>query len=274
MDPLHPLRPLRYRAIWLSDLHLGSKTSKSEFLLDFLKTVDSEYLYLVGDIIDLWSIRRNGLYWPQSHNDVVRTLLDKARRGVKLIYVPGNHDDPLRDYHNATFGNVKVVRRHIHTTASGKRLLVLHGDEFDAVIQCSRLAKRCGSVGYDFLLWTNRWVNHLRRLLGFPYWSLATYLKTRVSKAARHIRHYEQAARKEARRQGADGIVCGHIHHPEMSLRDGVLYCNDGDWVENCTALVEDHRGVLHLLHWADEREMLKSECVPQADARPGERAA
>lgn len=252
-------QPLRFRSIWISDLHLGAKACKAEFVLDFLKTTESDYLYLVGDIIDLWSIHRAGLYWPQSHHDVVRAILGKARRGTEIIYVPGNHDDPLRDYHGLSFGNVIVRRQPVHTTAAGKTLLVLHGDEFDAAVQCSRLAKLCGSHGYEWLLWLNQWVNRVRRRFGFPYWSLAAYLKSRVSKAARHMRAFESAVLQEARRQGVDGVVCGHIHHAEMFTQDGVTYCNDGDWVESCTALAEDDRGALHLLHWADRKQTVKS---------------
>ncbi len=274
MSPIHPMRPLRYRAIWISDLHLGSKACKAEFVLDFLKSTESEFLYLVGDIVDFWSIDRAGLHWPQAHNDVIRTILGKAKRGTQVVYVPGNHDDPVRDYHGSAFGNVVVRCQHLHVTADGKRLLIIHGDQFDAIIQCSRLAKICGSYAYDLLLWTNRWVNRARRRLGFPYWSLAAYLKVRLSKATRHMRAFEDAVTQEARRQGVDGVVCGHIHRAEIRRHDGILYCNDGDWVESCTALAEDFRGRLHLLHWSDRKQTVKSSACGVAQSDTGNLAA
>lgn len=256
MPSSHPLHPHRYRALWISDLHLGSKDCKADFLLDFLRTVATEQLYLVGDIVDIQSIQRNGLYWPQSHNDVIRAVLDKAQRGTRVVYIPGNHDWMLRE-HQASFGKITLARRHVHATATGKRLLVVHGDEFDAVIRCSRLGKLFGSLGYDFLLWCNRWLNRGRQLVGLPYWSLAAYLKIRVSQANRHIAHFEAAAVREARRLALDGVVCGHIHRANLAVHEGILYCNDGDWVESCTALAEDRHGELHLLHWTDHAQRL-----------------
>lgn len=259
MSPVYRMRPLRYRAIWISDVHLGSRECKIDFLLDFLKSTESEYLYLVGDIIDLWSIKKRGPFWPQRHNNAIRAVLGKAKHGTKVVYVPGNHDEPLRDYDQMIFGNVEVRAEYVHTTADGRRLLLMHGDEFDGVIKCGRLTKYFGTRVYDLLLRVNRLVNHLRRRLGFPYWSLAAYLKHRVGNAVRHIRTFEQAVAHEARRRGVDGLVCGHIHHAQMAELDGVLYCNDGDWVESCTALVETHEGQLHLVHWADQKHTIKT---------------
>ena len=271
MSPIHRMHPLKYRSIFISDVHLGSKDCKAEFLLDFLKSTESEYLYLVGDIVDLWAMSRS-LYWPQAHNNVIRTILGKAKHGTKVIYVPGNHDDPLRDYSGMIFGNVAVHREHIHTTADGRRLLLMHGDEFDAAVKCGRLAHWIGDRGYDFLLQLNRVVNHLRRRLGLPYWSLATYMKRRIKGAARHIRNFEEAVAHEVHRRGVDGLVCGHIHHAEMDNINGALYCNDGDWVENCTALVEEHGGQLHLVHWADAQVTVKS--MPQTTPVPASKVA
>lgn len=269
MDPVHRPPPLRYRTIWISDLHLGSKACKADFLLDFLRNTRCERLYLVGDIIDLWAIQRNGIYWPQSHSDVVRLVHDKARQGTNVVYIPGNHDAALREFDGSTFGGISIQQQDIHLTAVGKRLLVLHGDTFDAAIRCAPLARRCGSYGYDALLWANRAANRIRRTLGLPYWSLAAYTKSKFSKAAQHMRDYELAAIGAARRQAVDGVVCGHIHRAGLRLHDGILYCNDGDWVESCTALAEDARGSLHRLHWADHKRTVKcSEALvePAAD--------
>ncbi|MGH8771420.1 MAG: UDP-2,3-diacylglucosamine diphosphatase [Burkholderiales bacterium] len=257
------MRPLKYRAIWISDIHLGSKGCKAEFLLDFLKSTESDYLYLVGDIIDLWAMRR-GLYWPQEHNNVIRTVLGKAKRGTRVTYIPGNHDDRFRDYDGMLFGNVAIKRHAIHRTAHNRRLLVLHGDEFDSVIQYSRLVGHAGDYAYRFLLELNRLVNFMRRKLGFPYWSVSAYLKLKVKNAVNVISSFEQAVAFEAARHRVEGLVCGHIHHAEIKRINGVLYCNDGDWVESCTALVERHDGTLEIIHWADEKHSLKLSALEQ----------
>ncbi|ALP52221.1 UDP-2,3-diacylglucosamine hydrolase [Candidatus Tenderia electrophaga] len=257
MSPIHVIRPLKYRAIWISDVHLGSKYSRAEFLLDFLKSTECEYLYLVGDIVDLWAMRK-AVYWPQSRNNVIRSILGKAKRGTKIIYIPGNHDAMVRDFAGARFGEVEIRDHAIHTTVDGKKLLVLHGDEFDSVIRCNGLMSLVGCWGYDVLMWFNRAHNGLRRLLNLPYWSLASYLKQRVKNARDYIERFETIVAREAKRRGVDGLVCGHLHRPELTYIDEVLYCNDGDWVETCTALVERHDGSLQLLHWADEKHTLK----------------
>jgi UDP-2,3-diacylglucosamine pyrophosphatase LpxH len=250
------MRPLRFRTIWISDLHLGSKGCKAESLLDFLKSTESEYLYLVGDIIDIWAMRR-GVYWPQAHYNVIRTVLGKANHGTRVIYIPGNHDDRFRDYVGYTFGNVEVRIRAIHETADGRRLLLLHGDEFDNVIRYSRLIGHLGDRAYAFLLKFNRPVNYVRRRLGLPYWSISAYLKHKVKNSVNIISDFERTVAQEAARSQVDGLVCGHIHHAQIKRINGVLYCNDGDWVESCTALVEAHDGSLHLLHWADGKYSL-----------------
>ncbi len=252
MGSIYRMRPLRFRAIWISDVHLGSKGCKAEYLLDFLKCTESEYLYLLGDIIDIWAMRR-GLYWPQTHNNVVRTVLGKAKHGTKVIYIPGNHDDRFRDYVGTTFGNVELRMRAIHETADGRRLLMLHGDEFDHVIRYSKFIGHLGDRAYTFLLKFNRLVNYVRRKLGLPYWSIAAYLKHKVKNAVNVISDFERTVAQEAACWRVDGLVCGHIHHAQIKWINGVLYCNDGDWVESCTALVEAHDGALHLLHWADD---------------------
>jgi UDP-2,3-diacylglucosamine pyrophosphatase LpxH len=182
--------------------------------------------------------------------------------------VPGNHDELIRDYVGMRFGNIKIKKDFVHVTAAGKRILVMHGDEFDSIIKCSRLAELIGTVSYDVLLYANRIFNHLRRKLGFPYWSLATYLKRRVKNAMQHVHNFEKAAVHEARRHAADGVICGHIHHAEARLIDDVLYCNTGDWVENCTALVEQQDGRIELIHWSDQsRECIKALLPDQCEA-------
>jgi UDP-2,3-diacylglucosamine pyrophosphatase LpxH len=245
----------RYRSIWISDVHLGTRGCKAEFLLDFLKHNESDYLYLVGDIIDCWRLRRSW-YWHQSHNDVVQKLLRKARKGTRVVYVPGNHDEPLRDYTEMQFGGVMLLEEAIHVTADGRRLLVLHGDKFDGIVQYARWLAILGDRAYNLLLAVNHWYNLWRRRLGYPYWSLSAYLKRRVKDAVRYIDDFESALAEEARRRGLDGVVCGHIHKAEIRRFDSILYCNDGDWVESCTALVEHPDGRLEILAWADLRSL------------------
>lgn len=257
MTSVTEIRPLSYRSICISDVHLGSKDCKADFLLDFLNSTRCETLYLLGDIIDVWSYKRSK-YWRQAHSDVIELILEKARTGTRVIYIPGNHDDMLRNYCGSVFGNVEIHRRFIHELADGRRLMLMHGDEFDHIIQCSRLLSLIGDMGYEFLIKLNRYVNLARRLVGAPYWSLASYLKARVKKAREHISKFEEAVICEAQRYQVDGIVCGHIHHAELNMKDDVLYCNDGDWVENCTSLVETHDGRLEILHWADRQKTMK----------------
>jgi UDP-2,3-diacylglucosamine pyrophosphatase LpxH len=248
-------RPSRYRAIFISDVHLGTRGCKADYLLDFLKHNDCETLYLVGDIFDGWRLKRTW-YWPQAHNDVVQKLLRKVRKGMRLVYVPGNHDEVLRGYPGMHFGGVEVTREAIHETADGRRLLVIHGDEFDGVVKYARWLALLGDWAYVTMLQVNTWFNYLRRKLGFGYWSLSAYLKHRVKNAVQFIGDFESAVVAEARRQGVDGVVCGHIHSAEMRMIDGVLYINDGDWVESCTALVEHMDGRLEILPWAELRAL------------------
>ena len=241
-----------YRTIWISDVHLGTPGCQAYYLLDFLRTHEADTIYLVGDILDGWQLRKSW-YWPQAHNDVIRTILGKAKHGTRVVYIPGNHDNLFRDYDGMVFGNVEIRREAIHETADGRRLLVLHGDEFDSVIKASPLLEAPGNRAYSFVLKLNRHVNLLRRAFGFPYWSIAAYLKHKVKNAVEYIGRFEAAVATEGRRRGVDGVVCGHIHHAEIREIGGILYCNDGDWVESCTALVEDHDGELVVLRWPAE---------------------
>jgi UDP-2,3-diacylglucosamine pyrophosphatase LpxH len=243
--------PRRYRTAFISDIHLGTRGCKAEFLLDFLREIEVEQLYLVGDIIDCWRLRRSW-YWPQTHNDVVQKLLRKARKGTRVVYIPGNHDEPLRDYTDMQFGGVVVVAEAIHTTADGRRLLVLHGDEFDGIVKYARWLALLGDWAYRTMLHLNHWFNLARRTFGYPYWSLSAWLKQRVKDAVKYIDDYERAVAEEARRRGVDGVVCGHIHKAEIRRIGGLLYCNDGDWVESCTALVEHADGRLEILRWTE----------------------
>ena len=239
----------RYRAIFISDLHLGTPGCQANELLAFLKTYSSEYLYLVGDIVDGWQLRRRW-YWPQAHNDVVQKLLRRTRKGCRIVYVPGNHDEFARGFIGHQFGGIEVVEDAVHVTADGRRLWVMHGDYFDGVIQCAKWLAYLGDNLYEFTLKLNRYLNHLRTKFGLPYWSLSAYLKHKVKKAVNFIGDFEAAVAQEARRQGYQGVVCGHIHHAEIRDIQGILYCNDGDWVESRTALVEHLDGRLELLHW------------------------
>jgi UDP-2,3-diacylglucosamine pyrophosphatase LpxH len=261
--PVVPLLPLggedepppqRHRTIWISDIHLGTSGCKAAFLLDFLRWNDSDTLYLVGDIIDGWRLRK-GSSWQQSHNDVVQKLLRKARKGTRVIYVPGNHDEFARDYVDHAFGGIDVVHEAVHRTADGRRLLVTHGDLFDGVVQQARWLALVGDKLYTLILVLNHWFNRLRARLGFGYWSLSQYLKHRAKTAVSFITDFELALVREARRRGFDGVVCGHIHKAEIRMVDGMLYCNDGDWVESLTALVEDHSGQLRIIEWKSIRQ-------------------
>jgi len=253
---------LRFRSVFISDVHLGFKGCSAEYLLDFLDSIETQTLYLVGDIVDVWSLRKT-VYWPQAHSDVLRRILAMAGRGTRVVYVPGNHDEIFRDFAGHVFGNVEIRREAIHVTADGKRLLVTHGDDFDGVLKLSPWLGHLGCSAYAFVLWLNRHVNRLRRRLGFPYWSIAAYLKHKVKNAVSYMHDFEQALACEARRRGVDGMVCGHIHRAGITDIDGVLYCNDGDWVESCTTLTEDDGGQLAILRWTERRELFAHAVQP-----------
>ncbi len=241
---------LRVRTAWISDLHLGTPGCQADALLDFLRHLDCDTLYLVGDIIDGWQLRRQW-YWPQAHNDVVQKLLRKARKGTRVVFVPGNHDEFARKYLGHTFGGVDVVDEAMHVTADGQRLWVTHGDLFDGVVQCAKWLAYLGDWAYETTLKVNRWLNSARARLGLPYWSLSRYAKLKVKRAVSYVGDFEAAVAREARARGADGVVCGHIHHAELRRIDGVLYANDGDWVESLTALVEHADGRLEIVDWS-----------------------
>ncbi len=244
-------RPRVHRTIFLSDIHLGSRGCQADALLDFLRVNEAERIYLVGDIVDCWALRRTW-YWPQTHNDVVQKLLRKARKGTEIIYVPGNHDEVFRDYCGTHFGGVEVMQEALHETADGRTMLVVHGDAFDGIVKYARWLALLGDWSYTWLLRINRGFNRLRRMCGFGYWSLSAYLKFKVKNAVKFIDNYEQAVADEARRRAVDGVICGHIHHAEMTTYDGVRYINTGDWVESCTAVVEDFDGQFTILRWAE----------------------
>jgi len=247
IDPQADEPTLSVRTVWISDLHLGTPGCQAQALLDFLRDVECETLYLVGDIIDGWQLRRSW-YWPQAHNDVVQKLLRKARKGTRVIFIPGNHDEFARKYVAHNFGGVDVMDEAIHVTADGRKLWITHGDLYDGVIQCARWLAIAGDLAYEFTLKVNRWFNRVRAKCGLPYWSLSRYLKHKVKRAVSYINEFENAVAREAKKRGAQGVVCGHIHHAEIREIDGVLYCNDGDWVESLTALVEHHDGRLEII--------------------------
>lgn len=254
-----------FRTIWISDIHLGTSGCQAEYLLDFLKSHESETLYLVGDILDGWQLRK-GWYWPQTHNDVVQKILRKGRKGTRVVFIPGNHDESVRQFIGLSFGDIEVHEDAIHTLANGKRLWVTHGDLFDGVMQHARWLAYVGDNAYSLILKLNRWFNAIRVRLGLPYWSLSQYLKHQVKNAVNFISAFEHVMTEEARRRECDGVVCGHIHKAEIRDINGILYANDGDWVESLTALVEDFEGNIRIIHWHRRIEApLNLKGVPNA---------
>ncbi|MEM1043001.1 MAG: UDP-2,3-diacylglucosamine diphosphatase [Bacteroidota bacterium] len=238
-----------FRTIWISDLHLGTRGCQADAVLDFLRHTDSERLYLVGDLVDGWALRR-GWHWPQAHNDVVQKLLRKARKGTQVVYVPGNHDDFAHHFTGLTFGEIEITRDAFHDTADGRILLVLHGDQFDGAVRLAPWLSHVGARAYEATLALNTGINRARRAFGRPYWSLAGYLKGKTKKAVQYVAGFEEAVARRARERDVDGIVCGHIHKAELRPIGGILYANCGDWVESCTALVEHDDGRLELVRW------------------------
>ena len=245
----HAAQKLHFRSIWISDIHLGTTGCQAGHLLEFLKHTDSHYLYLVGDIIDGWALKRRW-YWHQQHNDIVQKILRKARKGTRVTFIAGNHDEAARQFIGLGFGGITIADESIHVTARGKRLLVLHGDQFDGVVQCAKWLAYVGDYLYELALRLNRGFNWGRRKMGLPYWSLSQYLKHKVKNAVSYISAFEEAVARAARLRGFDGVVCGHIHRPEIREIEGILYCNDGDWVESLCALVETHDGELKIITW------------------------
>ena len=263
--PAHRQR-MHFRTIWISDIHLGTPGCNADLLMDFLKSIECETLYLVGDIIDAWRLRK-GWYWPPRHNDVVRRILKMAKHGTHVVYVPGNHDEVLRDYTGLAFGDVTVAGEVIHETADGRRLLVLHGDQFDSVVLYAKWLAFLGDSAYEFLLKANRVVNFVRRRFGLPYWSLAAHMKKRVKNAVSFISRFEEVVARAAAERHVDGVVCGHIHSAEIRQFGDITYYNDGDWVESCTALVEHVDGRIEIIDWA-ERKRVEAMGAVAAPAR------
>lgn len=262
-----------FRAIWISDVHLGTAGCRADHLLDFLKHNESDYLYLVGDIVDGWQLKKSW-YWKQSHNDVVQKVLRKARKGCQVVYVPGNHDEAARHYAGLDFGGIAIRREAEHITADGKRLLIIHGDEFDGVIQHIKWLAYVGDSLYTAILQLNRGFNWLRKQLDLPYWSLSQYLKHKVKNAVNFISDFEKILAGEARRRAYDGVICGHIHKAEIRDIDGVLYGNSGDWVESLSALVEHADGRLEVVYWttmlSQPEKPPRKKRQPVASAIPG----
>ena len=246
---------LKFRTVWISDTHLGTPGCNAEMLLDFLRSIDCETLYLVGDIVDGWQLRK-GWYWPQAHNEIVRCILKQAKIGTRVVYLPGNHDEAFRDYVGLDFGGIELLPEAIHVTADGRRLLVLHGDQFDGVVLYARWLAYLGDSAYELMLKGNRLVNWVRRRCGMPYWSLAAFLKKRVKTAVQFICSFEEAVVHAAADAKVDGVVCGHIHSAEIREFGDITYYNDGDWVESCTALAEHPDGRMEIIDWAEHKRL------------------
>ena len=242
-------RTQHYRTLFLSDLHLGTRDSQAHLVLDMLRHVNADTIYLVGDIIDGWQMS-GGWYWPQSHNDVIQKLLRKVRRGARMVFVPGNHDEFLRQFFGLSFGGIEIRRNAIHTAADGKRYLITHGDEFDVVVRHSKWLAHLGDWAYTTALFINTYFNRARRTFGLPYWSFSAWAKLKVKNAVSFIGSFENELANEARRRGVDGVICGHIHHPVIREFHGAVYVNIGDFVESCSLVVEHWDGRLEVLHW------------------------
>ena len=268
-------RARSFRTLFISDVHLGTKGCQADRLLDFLRYHDADTIYLVGDIVDGWQLRSSG-YWPQAHNDEVQKLVRQARKGVRIVYVPGNHDEFLRDYYGVHFGGVEVVEHAVHTGADGRRYLVIHGDHFDLVVTQARWLAQLGSRAYDVAIAVNRLFNALRRRFGFPYWSLSQWAKLKVKNAVNYIGEFERTLADEARRHAVDGVICGHIHHAVIHDDFGVRYVNCGDWVESCSVIVEHFDGRLEVMSWTDGMRRLRPSASPvvRGEGRGAEIAA
>ena len=244
---------LRYKTIWLSDIHLGTRDCKAEYLLDFLNHIECESLYLVGDIIDFWKLK-SGWHWLKLHSDVVFAVLKLAQNGTRVIYIPGNHDEILRDYIGNSVQGIEILENDIYQSLNGQSYLVLHGDEYDGVVCNNKWLAYLGTYAYDALLLINRWFNLFRRKCGFPYWSLSAHIKHSVKNAVNFIYQFESVLALEAKKKGVDGIICGHIHHAVIrNIDDTLTYCNTGDWVESCTALTEDLNGKFSIIYWTEQ---------------------
>ena len=265
---------IRVRSIFLSDIHLGTPACQADALLDFLKAYDTEQLFLIGDIVDFWAIRRRGVYWSTEQNTVVQKVLKRARHDVRVIFIPGNHDEALREHVGTSFGNIRVEREYLHTAADGRRYLLIHGDEFDQVTKYHRWLAILGDHAYDLLVRLNRWLSWLRRRLKVPgYWSLSGYAKRRVKTAVSFIFDFEDSVLRHVRERDVDGVICGHIHCAAIRDLDGITYINCGDWVDSCTAIVEHPNGAMELVRWGDDEARIiplprapatvRQACVP-----------
>jgi UDP-2,3-diacylglucosamine pyrophosphatase LpxH len=246
----------RYRSLFLSDVHLGTRGCQAEMLMDFLRWHDAETIFLVGDIVDAWRLK-SSWYWPQAHNDVVQKLLRKARKGSRIVYVPGNHDEFLRDFPGNHFGGIEVIEETVHIAADGKRYLVIHGDTFDVVVRHAKWLAHLGDGAYTTALALNTLLNTVRRRLGLTYWSLSAWAKLKVKNAVSFIGHFEETLAREARRLDCVGVICGHIHHAAQRDLEGIAYLNTGDWVESCTAIVEHWDGRFEIIRWAERPSLI-----------------
>lgn len=247
------------KALFISDVHLGMRTIRVDQLIDFLRVHDAETIYLVGDILDGWRLQKSW-HWPSSYNLLAQKLLEKARKGARIVYLPGNHDEFLRDYLGTHFGDIEIIDRVVHHAADGKRYLVIHGDQFDVVVRHAKWLAHVGDWAYNAALRINILVNWVRRKLGLNYWSLSAWAKHKVKNAVSFIGRYEEALAHEAKETGVDGVICGHIHHADMHDTYGTTYINTGDWVESCTAIVENHDGQFELIQWTDMANKPKQE--------------
>jgi UDP-2,3-diacylglucosamine pyrophosphatase LpxH len=256
--------PTEFRALFLSDVHLGSKAAQADFLLDFLRVHDASQIYLVGDIVDGWRLKR-AWHWPQSHNDVVQKLLRKARKGTKIHYIAGNHDEFLRGFQGTHFGGIEVLDSVVHEAANGRKYLVIHGDQFDVIVNHYRIIAYLGDWAYDAAIRINSVMNGIRRWLGLPYWSFSSWAKYRVKKAVNFISRFQTIVAEEARRIDADGVICGHIHHATIEKLGGIEYMNTGDWVESCTALAEHHDGRFEIIRWQKNTALLQTRYLQPA---------
>lgn len=265
--------PQRVRSIFLSDVHLGTAACQAERLLDFLRGYDCQYLFLVGDILDFWSMRRRGVHWSEAQNTVVQKILKRARHDVQVVFVPGNHDEAAREHVGTLFGNIRVELDYEHTAADGKRYLLVHGDQFDKVTRHHAWVAALGTWAYDLLVEINRWLSWLRRTLHVPgYWSLAGYAKRRMKSAASFVSNFEESLLRHARERGVDGVICGHIHVAAIREADGVTYINCGDWVDSCTAVVEYCDGRMELVRWTEPlARVLEPLPAPQGEPAPVE---
>ena len=272
-DSSEPAGTRRYRSLFISDLHLGTRGAQADALLEFLRECEAQTIYLVGDIVDGWRLR-SAWYWPQSHNDVVQKLLRKARKGTRVVYVPGNHDEFLRGFYGTHFGGIEVCETAVHEAADGRRYLVIHGDVFDMVVRHARWLAYLGDWAYEIALALSIRINWMRRRLGFTYWSLSAWAKLKVKNAVSYIGRYEEVLAAEAARHAVDGVICGHIHCAAMRDFDGFTYINTGDWVESCTAVVEHEDGRMEIIAWPAQSRTLNASRAAIAIGRPWRRAA